>query len=82
MNPLKNAPVVPVAYSGWGTTLEMESMGEISARTISSAMLARNSGVRILPTQVRILPGFRENHSTAPKNSSEKIQISHVPSSG
>ena len=54
-----------------GAAASSRPMGLTRAVTTSTARQTRNSGLSTLPTQVRILPGRRENHSTAPKNTSE-----------
>ena len=47
-------------------------MGFKNAVTMRTAMNKRNTGFRILPTQVRILDGRREKNRTAAKNKKEK----------
>ena len=53
--------------------LEISPIGFTSAATTRTPKNSRNSGFRILPTQVRILPGNREKPRTIRKNTPEKM---------
>ena len=48
-----------------------DPMGETKAVIRRIPRQTRKMGFRIFPIQVRILPGFKENQSTTPKNTRE-----------
>ena len=50
----------------------MEALGVTSTTMTRMARNTRKQGVRILPTQVRILPGRSAKKSAAAKNATEK----------
>ena len=50
----------------------MAALGERSATTTRMPRKTRKQGFRILPTQVRILPGRSAKKSAAAKNATEK----------
>ena len=56
------------------TASTSDTFAEGLSSTTNTRMLRkiRKNGVRILPTQVRILPGYSENSSAAAKKATEK----------